>query len=163
MRCSRASRARQAALPSALLSTSGVVSGVDVCRIASHPWPLPVSRNRLDPCFQRALGDLSLFFCLFFFLSQPALCRVWQKRQGVRKNMALENDFNQAAFRRNGGRRRGALLSSASGDWEKHSVRFLLSDPGSAVEGLSFAQAAKVTAKWFLLNSGMIHKSPTAV
>lgn len=67
MRCSRASRARQAAPPSALLSTSGVVSGVDVCRIASHPWPLPVSRNRLDPCFQRALGDLSLFFCLFFF------------------------------------------------------------------------------------------------
>lgn len=85
MRCSRASRARQAAPPSALLSTSGVVSGVDVCRIASHPWPLPVSRNRLDPCFQRALGDLSLFFLSFFFVSTCSLSGLAKATRSAKK------------------------------------------------------------------------------
>lgn len=73
--------------------------------------------------------------------------------------MASVNHFNQTVLR---GDKRLALesflphQSSASGDWEKHSVRFLLNNPSSIPEGLYCNRAAlqllRVTAKWYLLN-----------
>lgn len=56
--------------------------GVDVCRIASHPQPSPVSRWRLDLCFQHALGDLSFFF---FFFASKCFCSGLARGQRARK------------------------------------------------------------------------------
>lgn len=64
MRCRRARESTaegRSAPPLAFLSTSRVAGllgggrgrgGVNVCRIASHPWLLPVNLYRLDLCLE---------------------------------------------------------------------------------------------------------------